>query len=89
MAKRVTKRKKSMTALTQKGKSYELKEAIQILKSAPKAKFDQSVEVQCKLGVDLQASDQGVRGTTSLPHGQGKKLRVIVFCKDEGAKLAK
>lgn len=85
----VTKRKKELVKLTQKGKAYLLSEAITILKSAPKTKFDQSVELQFKLGVDLQASDQVVRGTAVLPHGQGKTLRVIVFCKDENAKLAK
>ncbi len=85
----VTKRKKELVKLTQKGKAYLLPEAIGILKSAPKTKFDQSVELQFKLGVDLQASDQVVRGTVVLPHGQGKVLRVIVFCKDENAKLAK
>ena len=74
--------------LTEKGKPYLIKDAIKVLKSAPQTRFDQSVELQCKLGVDLTANDQVVRGTTVLPHGQGKKLRVIVFCKDENAKAA-
>ena len=85
----ITKRKKELDKLTQKGKLYQLAEAIQVLKSGPKTKFDQSVELQFKLGVDLTASDQVVRGTAVLPHGQGKVLKVIVFCKDENAKLAK
>jgi large subunit ribosomal protein L1 len=85
----VTKRNKELIKLTEKGKSYLLQEAIKILKNAPKTKFDQSVELQFKLGVDLTASDQVVRGTAVLPHGQGKALRVIVFCKDENAKAAK
>ena len=75
--------------MTEKRKSYLLTEAIKIMKTGPKTKFDQSVQLQFKLGVDLAANDQAVRGTTVLPHGQGKALKVIVFCKDENAKLAK
>lgn len=89
MSKTVTKRSKELVKLTEKGKIYSLKEAVAILKQGPKTKFDQSVDLQVKLGVDLTANDQQVRGTTVLPHGQGKKLRVIVFCKDENANLAK
>ena len=66
-----------------------LKEAVKILKAAPETKFDQSIELQFKLGVDVTANDQVVRGTAVLPHGQGKVLRVVVFCKDENAKAAK
>ncbi len=88
MSNRLSKRNKELTKLTQKGQAYLLKDAIKILKSGPKTKFDQSVELQFKLGVDLTANDQAVRGTTVLPHGQGKKLKVIVFCKDENAKAA-
>ena len=75
--------------MTEKRKSYLLAEAIKIVKTGPKTKFDSSVQLQFKLGVDLAANDQAVRGTTVLPHGQGKALKVIVFCKDENAKLAK
>ena len=85
----ITKRKKELDKLTEKGKIYQLKDAITILKNAPKTKFDQSVDLQFKLGVDLTANDQVVRGTAVLPHGQGKVLTVIVFCKDENAKAAK
>lgn len=74
--------------MTEKGKVYSLREGIQVLKKGPATKFDQSVAIQFKLGVDLAASDQVVRGTAVLPHGQGKKLKVIVFCKDEGARAA-
>ena len=84
-----SKRQKELVKLTEKGKSYLLKEAVKILKGAPATKFDQSVELQFKLGVDLTANDQVVRGTAVLPHGQGKVLKVIVFCKDENAKAAK
>ena len=89
MSKIITKRQKALAPMTEKGKLYPLKDAIQVLRKTPATKFDQSIELQFKLGVDLTANDQLVRGTTVLPHGQGKKLRVIVFCKDEGAKAAK
>jgi large subunit ribosomal protein L1 len=85
----VSKRRKALATTVQKGKVYGIKDAIKVLKEGPKTKFDQSVELQVKLGVDTAASDQVVRGTTVLPHGQGKALRVVVFCKDENAKLAK
>ncbi len=84
----ITKRAKELEKMTEPGKSYSIKEAIAILKKGPATKFDQSVEIQCKLGVDLTAGDQVVRGTAVLPHGQGKKLRVIVFSKDESGKAA-
>ncbi|HXV18858.1 MAG TPA: 50S ribosomal protein L1 [Candidatus Omnitrophota bacterium] len=86
---KTTKRQKAIAALTEKSKIYNLREAVSVIKKAPKTKFDQSVELQFKLGVDVTASDQQVRGTAVLPHGTGKTLRVIVFCKDEGAKTAK
>ena len=60
-------------------KAYELKEAIQVLGKFPKAKFDETVEVAMKLGVDPRKSDQMVRGTVPLPHGSGKVVRVLVF----------
>ncbi|MBI2095033.1 MAG: 50S ribosomal protein L1 [Candidatus Omnitrophica bacterium] len=86
----ITKRRKELSKLAENGKkSCDLKEALGILRAAPKTKFDQSVELQFKLGVDLTASDQVVRGTAVLPHGQGKPVRVIVFSKDENAKAAK
>ena len=89
MTTKVSKRAKVLGTLVEKGKIYSIKEAVSVLKSGPKTKFDQSVDLQCKLGVDLTANDQAVRGTTVLPHGQGKTLRVIVFCKDENARAAK
>jgi len=89
MATVISKRSKALATSVEKGKIYSLKEAVEVLKGGPKTKFDQSVDLQCKLGVDLTANDQAVRGTTVLPHGQGKTLRVIVFSKDENAKAAK
>ncbi len=87
MSKAVSKRRKELKTNVQQ-KPYSLSEAIEAVKKGPKTKFDQSVELQFKLGVDVTASDQNVRGTAVLPHGQGKKIRVIVFSKDENAKHA-
>ncbi|MGK5594858.1 MAG: 50S ribosomal protein L1 [Parachlamydiaceae bacterium] len=66
-------------------KIYSLSEAIDILKKCPPIKFDQSVEVSLKMGVDPRKSDQQVRGTVSLPNGTGKKTRILVFA--EGDKV--
>ncbi|HET7909936.1 MAG TPA: 50S ribosomal protein L1, partial [Nitrospira sp.] len=62
---------------------YALREAVALVKSAAYAKFDESVDLAIRLGVDPKRSDQMVRGTTSLPHGTGKKVRVVVFAKGE------
>lgn len=62
---------------------YGLREAIETVKSAAYAKFDESVDIAIRLGVDPKRSDQMVRGTTSLPHGTGKQVRVLVFAKGE------
>ena len=68
----MSKRNKENAKLLEKGKIYQLKDAVQVLKSAAKTKFDQSVEIQCKLGVDPAASDQVVRGTAVLPMVRAK-----------------
>ncbi len=67
-----------------KSKAYEAKEAIQLAIDTAKAKFDETVELHCKLGVDPRHADQQVRGVVVLPHGTGKTLRVLVITK--GAK---
>lgn len=89
MAATLSKRGKENAKLIEKGKVYELKDAVKVLKQAAKTKFDPSIELQFKLGVDLAASDQVVRGTATLPHGSGKTPKVIVFSKDESANTAK
>jgi large subunit ribosomal protein L1 len=68
---------------------YKLDQAVEVLKKLPKAKFDESVELAFKLGVDPKQSDQMVRGTIVLPHGSGKKVRVLVFAKGSAADAAK
>jgi large subunit ribosomal protein L1 len=62
---------------------YGLKEAVALIKQMAYAKFDESVDLALRLGVDPKRSDQMVRGTTVLPHGSGKKVRVLVFAKGE------
>jgi len=77
-----------MAKLADRTKLYSFKDAIAILKAAPPTKFDQSVEVAFKLGIDSRKSDQNVRGTVSLPSGTGKKLSVVVIAKGDKVKDA-
>ncbi|HUV05461.1 MAG TPA: 50S ribosomal protein L1 [Armatimonadota bacterium] len=72
----------------EKAKQYEPAEAVSAVKEAASAKFDETVEVAVRLGVDPRHGDQMVRGTTSLPHGTGKVRRVAVFAKGEKAQQA-
>ena len=67
--------------LVEKGKKYGIKEALELIEKMPKTKFDQTVELHVKLGVDSKHADQQVRGTVVLPHGTGKSLKVLVFAK--------
>lgn len=76
--------KKMQAALSKiEPKLYGLKEAVEIVKRSAYAKYDESVDLAMRLGVDPKQSDQMVRGTTVLPHGSGKKVRVLVFAKGE------
>jgi large subunit ribosomal protein L1 len=70
-------------------KTYPLAEAINLLKSLPPAKFDQTVTLSFRLGVDPRQSDQMVRGTCPLPHGSGKTVRVLVFAVGASATAAR
>ena len=74
--------------LIDKLKVYESVEAIGMVKNMAKAKFDETVEVHVKLGVDSRHADQQVRGAVVLPHGTGKKVRVLVFAKGDKIKEA-
>lgn len=74
-----TKREKAIKAAVVPGKSYAFEDAINILKTATKAKFVESIDVAVRLGVDAKKSDQQVRGSTVLPAGTGKSVRVAVF----------
>lgn len=77
-----SKRYKKAAALVDPAKLLPLKSAVEILQKFPKAKFNETVEVAFKLGVDPKQSDQMVRGTVPLPHGSGKVVRVLVFAKN-------
>ena len=89
---KITKRIKAMAGKVAEGKLYPVDEALKILKDNAKTKFVESVDVAIRLGIDAKKSDQGVRGSTLLPHGTGKTVRVAVFCpageKAEAAKAA-
>jgi len=75
----MNKRQKAILAAVVPGKSYGFDEAIKLVKTATKAKFVESVDVAVRLGVDAKKSDQQVRGSTVLPAGTGKSVRVAVF----------
>ena len=76
----LNKRQKAILAATQPGKAYSIEEALKILKDNSKAKFVEAIDVAVRLGVDAKKSDQQVRGSTVLPAGTGKSVRVAVFC---------
>jgi len=83
------KRYNAAAKLVDASKKYRLGEAVATLKTLPKTKFDETLELDFKLGVDPKQSDQMVRGTVALPHGSGKKVRVVVFAKGPAADAAK
>ena len=74
--------------LIDSAKLYDPAEAIDLVKQTAKAKFDETIELSIRLGVDPRHADQQVRGTVVLPHGTGKKVRVLVFAKGDKAKEA-
>ncbi|MEO6034087.1 MAG: 50S ribosomal protein L1 [Verrucomicrobiota bacterium] len=81
MTKQGSKRYTKALELVDKSKYYSLKSAVEVLNKFPKAKFNETVEVAFKLGIDPKQSDQMVRGTVPLPHGSGKTVRVLVFAR--------
>src|SRR5947209_2657835 len=80
-----SKRYKKALELVEPLKSYPLKSAVELLNKFPKAKFDETVDMAFRLGVDPKQSDQMVRGTVPLPHGSGKTVRVLVFARPGNA----
>ena len=76
----MNKRQKAILAATQPGKAYAIDDALKILKDNSKAKFVEAIDVAVRLGVDAKKSDQQVRGSTVLPAGTGKSVKVAVFC---------
>ena len=79
---------KESAKLVDSAKMYDAKEALEIIEKMPKRKFDETLELHVRLGVDSKHADQQVRGTVVLPHGTGKSLRVLVFAKGDKAKEA-
>ena len=84
----MSKRYEESKKLVDSNKEYEVKEALEIIEKMPKTKFDQTVELHVKLGVDSKHADQQVRGTVVLPNGTGKTQRVLVFAKGPKAEEA-
>lgn len=84
----ISKRLKDVRAKVDRSKSYPVLEALQLMKEAATAKFDESVDVAVNLGVDPRKSDQVVRGSVVLPKGTGKTVRVAVFAQGDAAKAA-
>ena len=76
----ITKKRKIANAKVDANKAYTLKEASNLVKEVNTTKFDSSVDLHIRLGVDPKNADQAIRGTVSLPHGTGKTKRVLVLC---------
>jgi len=85
---KMSKRYAESVKLVDKTKEYEIKEALDIIEKMPKTKFDETVELHVKLGVDSKHADQQVRGTVVLPNGTGKTQKVLVFAKGPKAEEA-
>lgn len=84
-----SKRVRALEGKYQRGRLYGVDEAVQVIKSTASAKFDESVDVAVNLGVDAKKSEQNVRGSTVLPRGTGKKVRVAVFAEGAQAEAAR
>lgn len=85
---KLTKKQKESVKLLDRAKEYGIEDAVALLKKTAKAKFNESVDVAIRLGVDPKKSDQMVRGTVALPHGIGKQVRVLVLTRPAREKEA-
>ncbi len=89
MSKKHSKRYQQLLAKIEKGKTYTLEEAVEKVRELKSAKFDETVEVALRLGVNPKHADQNIRGSVILPHGTGKTVRVAVFAKGTKADEAR
>lgn len=87
--KKQSKRYQAAAQLVEKSQTYSLEQAADILKSFPAPKFDPTVTLSFKMGIDPRKSDQMIRGSVSLPHGTGKQVKVVVFATGDAAEAAK
>jgi len=88
---KLTKNQKLALSKIEPGKQYKLAEAARLVKEITHTKFDSSVDIDIRLGVDPRKANQMVRGVVTLPHGTGKTIRVLVLCtpdKEEAARAA-
>ena len=86
---RISKRFKEAKSKVDSARQYEVSEAVELLQSLPRAKFDETVEIAVKLMIDVKQADQMVRGSFGLPHGLGKKVRVVAFASGGDIEKAK
>src|SRR5260221_14572202 len=84
----ITKKRKVANTKVDKNKIYSLKEAATLVKEVNTTKFDSSVDLHIRLGIDPKKADQAVRGTVSLPHGTGKTKKVLVLCTPDKVEAA-
>ncbi len=86
---KISKKRKDALAKVETGKKYDLQEAVKLVKEISYTKFDASIDLDVRLGVDPRKANQMVRGITTLPHGTGKKVRVLVLCTPDKEQEAK
>ena len=86
---RTTRKARHISEMLESGKSYPINDALNLLKELPKAKFTESVDIAVNLGVDPRKSDQVVRGSTVMPNGTGKSVRVAVFAQGDNIDIAR
>jgi large subunit ribosomal protein L1 len=89
MQKNRSKRYRAAAEQVDRSKTYSFSDAVSVLKKLPPTKFNHTVTMSFRLGVDPKQSDQMVRGTCPLPHGSGKQVRVLVFAQGAAAQAAK
>ena len=77
---KITKNRKAALEKIEEGKQYKLSEAAILVKEVTSTKFDASIDIDVRLGIDPRKSNQMVRGVVTLPHGTGKKIKVLVLC---------